>query len=333
MPSVLTIVLNWRTAAMTLDSVAAALIALEGIEGALIIVDNDSQDGSFEQISARVRADGWDIGPQAVRVVQAGRNGGYGAGNNHGIRAGLPGGQAPDFVYILNSDAFPEKGAVRALLDHMMSHPKTAFAGSALYGEEGDHHNTAFRFPSIASEFDGQIRFGPISRLLASKSVVMPPPATESKVHWMAGASLMVRRRALQEIGLFDETFFLYFEETDLCHRAIKAGWDCIFVPTSRAMHLGSISTGMRKWQRIPQYWLDSRLHYFVKNHGVVYTILATLALLAGGTIWRLRLLIQRKDRGDPPYYLRDLSLHALKACARALRPGSRRTAQTQPGE
>lgn len=333
MASVLTIVLNWRTPAMTIDAVAAALVALDGIEGALVVVDNDSQDRSFELIAAAIAARGWDTGPQSVRVLQAGRNGGYGAGNNVGMRAGLPGGQRPDFVYILNSDAFPEKGTVRALLDHMQVHPRTAFAGSALYGQEGDHHNTAFRFPSIASEFEGQIRFAPVSRLFASKMVVMPPPVTEAKVHWMAGASLMARQEALDAIGLFDETFFLYFEETDLCHRAIKAGWDCVFVPTSRAMHLGSVSTGMRKWQRIPEYWLDSRMHYFVKNHGVVYAALATLALLAGGIIWRLRLFVQRKDRADPPYFLRDLTLHALKSCGASLRRGEAKAVQPQPGE
>lgn len=333
MPSVLTIVLNWRTPAMTIDAVATALVALDGIDGALVVVDNDSQDGSFEQIAEAIRVRGWDTGPHLVRVLQAGRNGGYGAGNNVGIRAGLPDGQKPDFVYILNSDAFPETGAVRALLDHMLAHPRTAFVGSALYGQEGDHHNTAFRFPTIASEFEGQVRFAPISRLFASKTVVMPPPATEARVHWMAGASLMVRQPVLDQIGLFDETFFLYFEETDLCHRAIDAGWDCVFVPTSRAMHLGSISTGMRKWQRIPQYWLDSRMHYFVKNHGVVYAALATMALIAGGVIWRLRLVFQRKDRRDPPYFLRDLTLHALKTWRVSMRRGQAKSVQPQPGE
>jgi N-acetylglucosaminyl-diphospho-decaprenol L-rhamnosyltransferase len=333
MPNVLTVILNWRTADMTIDSVAAALVALDGIDGALIVVDNDSGDGSFERMSAAVRERGWDQGPQSVRVLQSGRNGGYGAGNNCGIRAGMPDGTKPDFVYILNSDAFPEPGTIRALLDHMTLHPKTAFAGSALYGKEGDHHNTAFRFPSIASEFESQIRFGPVTRLLKKHLVVMTPPETESPVHWMAGASLMARQSALNEIGLFDETFFLYFEETDLCHRAINAGWDCIFVPTSRAMHLGSISTGMRKWQRIPQYWLDSRLHYFVKNHGVPYTVLATLALLLGGVIWRFRVLVERKEPRDPPQYLRDLTLHALRAVKTAFRRGQAKPAGAQPGE
>ena len=92
MARLLTVILNWRTPDMTLRAVEAALIALQGIDGALVVVDNDSGDGSFETLSAAVTAKGWDRGPQQVRVLQSGRNGGFGAGNNFGIRAGLPDG-------------------------------------------------------------------------------------------------------------------------------------------------------------------------------------------------------------------------------------------------
>ena len=79
MPRLLTVILNWRTPDMTLQSAEAALKALDGIDGALVIVDNASGDGSFEAMSAAVTARGWDTGPQQVRVLQAGRNGGFGA--------------------------------------------------------------------------------------------------------------------------------------------------------------------------------------------------------------------------------------------------------------
>ena len=226
----------------------------------------------------------------------------------------MPDGSAPEFVYILNSDAFPEGDAIRALLQHLQAHPATGFAGSFIYGDDGAPHRTAFRFPSIASEFEGQIRFGPISRLLNRWIVAQPVPQTTGRVDWLAGASLMMRRAVLDQIGLFDEQFFLYFEETDLCRRAAQAGWPTDYVLESRVMHIGSVSTGMREWSRIPQFWLDSRLHYFVKNHGAAYAAAATLALIAGGVLWRARLLFQRKDRGDPPLYLTDLTRHALRA-------------------
>lgn len=319
MAGLLTVLLNWRSADMTLRATEAALQALEGISGALVIVDNDSGDGSFEAMTAEVQKRGWDKGAQAVRVLQSGHNGGFGAGNNFGIRAGMPDGSAPDFVYILNSDAFPDSDAIRVLLAHMQANPAVGFAGSFIYGDDGAAHRTAFRFPSIASEFEGQVRFGPVSRVLNRWIVAQPIPKMTCRVDWLAGASLMMRRAVLDQIGFFDEQFFLYFEETDLCRRAALAGWPTDYVLESRVMHIGSASTGMRGWQRIPKFWLDSRLHYFLKNHGVAYTSAATLALLTGGVLWRARLLIQRKDRGDPPLYLTDLTCHALGAAAKSV--------------
>ena len=312
MATVLTVILNWRTPAMTLQSCEAALRAMEGIAGAITIVDNDSGDGSFETISAEVLARGWDKGAVPVRVIQSGRNGGFGAGNNVGIKAGLPGGARPDYAYILNSDAFPAPDAIRALLAHLESHPKTGFAGSFIHGTDGAPHRTAFRFPSACGELEGAARFGPISRLLKRHIVAQPIPEVTGRVDWLAGASLMMRQDVLDQIGLFDEVFFLYYEETDLCLRAARAGWPTDYVLESRVAHIGSASTGMKTWARIPGFWLDSRRHYFTKNHGHIYAAAATLAHVAGGVFWRLRLLVQRKDRGDPPHFLRDLIVHYL---------------------
>ena len=310
MPTVLTVILNWRTPDMTLQSCAAGLRAMEGVAGAITIVDNDSGDGSFEKISAEVVARGWDRGGVPVRVIQSGHNGGFGAGNNVGIRAGLPDGMRPDYVYLLNSDAFPAPEAIRALRDHLEAHPATGFAGSFIHGSDGASHRTAFRFPSALGELEGAMRFGPVSRLLRAHIVAQPIPEATGRVDWLAGASLMMRQDVLDQIGLFDEVFFLYYEETDLCLRAARAGWPTDYVVESRVEHIGSVSTGMKTWARIPKFWLDSRRHYFTKNHGHIYAALATLAHVAGGVFWRLRLLVQRKDRGDPPHFLRDLIVH-----------------------
>lgn len=318
MPQLLTVILNWRTPAMTLQSAEAALREMAGIRGAITIVDNDSGDGSFETMQAEVAARGWDRGPVPVRVLQSGRNGGFGAGNNFGIKAGLPGGARPDYVYILNSDAFPDPGAIRALLDHLEQHPATGFAGSYIHGPDGAPHRTAFRFPSVASELEGAARFGPISRALRRHIVARPIPEETTRVDWLAGASLMMRQDVLDRIGGFDEVFFLYFEETDLCLRAARAGWPTDYVRQSEVTHIGSVSTGMKTWLRIPRFWLDSRRHYFTKNHGYAYAALATLAHVAGGVLWRARLLVQRKDRGDPPHFLRDLIVHSVAGAGRA---------------
>jgi N-acetylglucosaminyl-diphospho-decaprenol L-rhamnosyltransferase len=308
---VLTIVLNYRTPELTLQAVEAALREMEGLTGAITVVDNDSGDGSYETLTRAVQERGWS----RVRVLQSGHNGGYGAGNNFGIRQGLPDGSSPDCVYILNSDAFPEPGAIRVLAQYLQAHPQVGFVGSRLHGEDGDYHQTAFRFPSIFSEFESAAATGPISSLLRRYIVALPEPREAQTVDWIAGASLMVRHRTFDETGGFDERFFLYFEETDLCLRARRAGWLSVYLPQSRVMHIGSVSTGMRTWKRVPRFWFDSRLWFFTKNHGVFYAVMATAAYVAGAAISGMRQVLGSKRVGPPRYFLGDLVSHALR-CA-----------------
>ncbi len=336
-PRLLTVVLNYRTPEMTLEATKAALGAMEGIAGEIAIVDNDSRDGSFEKLSRAVEENGWGA---RVRVLQTGHNGGFGAGNNFAIRAGMRDGARPDYVYILNSDAFPAPDAIHRLIAALEADPGAAFAGSYIHGPSGEAHITAFRFPSIASEFEGAVRLGIVSRWLGRYAVPRPLPETTEPVDWLAGASMLMRREVLDEIGLFDERFFLYFEETDLCLRAQRAGYRVLYVRQSEVAHIGGVSTGMKRWERVPDYWYDSRLYYFTKNHGAPYALAATMAHLAGGLLWRLRRAIQRKAPVEPPHFLRNLLLHYLKTrvtprsaaepAPRSARPGR---AATRPGE
>ncbi|MBA84253.1 MAG: glycosyl transferase [Rhodobacteraceae bacterium] len=313
----LTVILNWRTPDMTLRAVKAALTAMEGIAGEIVVVDNDSGDGSFEKMQNHTQAHGWDQNNR-VRILQSGHNGGFGAGNNVGMRAGLSDGTQPDFVYILNSDAFPAPDAIRRLIDALDKDEQLWCAGSYIHGEDGAPHQTLFRFPSVASEFEGAIRFGPVSRLLRRHIIALPVPQTNAQADWMAGASVLMRWNALREIGLFDETFFLYFEETDLFLRAHRKGYRSVYVRDSQVMHIGSVSTGMKEWARVPDYWFDSRLHYFAKNHGAAYAVAATCVHLLGGGLYWLRRQLDRKPTGMAPHFLRSLLAHDLKSILRA---------------
>jgi GT2 family glycosyltransferase len=314
----LVVILNYKTAKMTLEATEAALEALACIHEnwELIIVDNDSQDGSFKKIIKYVQEkqlpvtrNSWDN----VKVVESGHNGGFGAGNNFAIRPALTSNNPPEYIYLLNSDAFPSKPAIKLLADYLNQHPDTGIVGSYIHGTDGTPHTTAFRFPTIFSEFEGSIKLGIITKLLNKYVVPMGIPATNCEVDWLAGASMMIRRQVLLDIGLFDEKFFLYFEETDLCKRASNKHWKTVYVKESKVAHIGSVSTGMKQWQRIPQYWLDSRSHYFQKNHSRLYCIVATLIRLIGGALWQIRRRIQNKQDSEPQFFLRDLAEHLLK--------------------
>jgi GT2 family glycosyltransferase len=302
----LVVVLNFRTPELTLEAVAAAHRALARIPDARIdVVDNDSGDDSLERLAAGVRAAGYP--PARVQLLASPRNGGFGAGNNFAIRRALASDDPPDFVYILNSDAFPAPDAVEALLSFLERRPDVGIAGSYIHGTDGVPHETAFRFPSIWSELESGLALGIVSRLLAERKVpIVPRPGTTTQVDWLAGASVMIRRAVLEDVGLFDETFFLYFEETDLCRRALLAGWPTWYVIESRVAHVGSASTGMKRWQRIPRYWLESRAHYFRKNHGEGYLRAADAAFALANATFRARRRLQNKPDPHPPRFYED---------------------------
>ncbi|UOA14205.1 MULTISPECIES: glycosyltransferase family 2 protein [Sulfitobacter] len=313
MPRLLVVILNYRTAEMTLRAAEAALADMPTTNAELVIVDNDSGDGSAALLAQAITERGWGVGDR-VRLISAPDNGGFGAGNNVAIRAGMSDGAPPDFVHVVNSDAFLDPGCIAGLLVHLQEHPRAGLAGSHVRGEDDLPHTTAFRFPTAAGELEGAARFGPLTRLLSSSVVAPPLPERPAQVDWVAGASVMMRWDMLTEIGLFDEEYFLYYEETDLCLRAARAGWDCWYVPQARCVHVGSVSTGMKEWRRMPRYWFDSRRRYFTKNHGRAYAALAVLARLLGGGLHHLRCLLTGRRPEDAPGFYRDLAAHALTA-------------------
>lgn len=301
----LCVILNYRTAEMTIDAVRAARRALARVEGHRIdVVDNDSRDRSEETLRAAALRERWND----VEILQTGNNGGFGSGNNYAIRRALASDDPPEFVYVLNSDAFPEPEAIEALIRFMREHPKAGIAGSALTGTDGVPHISAFRFPTFSTEVAGSFRLGLLTRVMAEAEVpIQPRPDRTREVDWLAGASMIIRREVLEQVGLFDETFFLYFEETDLCRRARLAGWSTWYVVESRVTHAGHASTGLKdKSKPMPRYWFDSRRYYFLKNHGRAYLWAANAASAAGLATFKVRAKLQRKHDPDPVRFLRD---------------------------
>lgn len=316
MTDIVVVILNYKTPDLAVVAAQSAAAAMQSFGGCILLVDNDSPDGSFQQMQDKVQATVW---PEHldVQVLQSGRNGGFGAGNNFGIRTGLEICPAAEFVYILNPDASVETGSIAALVDYLNGHPKAGIAGSWVYGEDGIDHCSAFRFPGVISEFEASVRMGPVTRLLKKYVLPLHVPETSGAVGWIAGASMLVRTSLMDAIGLFDETFFLYFEETDLCLRAHRSGHEVHFVRESRVCHIGSVSTGMGTWKRTPTYWFESRWYYYSKNYGRAYAITATLFNAMGTSLWRLRRMIERKPNTDARRFVRDLVSHDIRALFR----------------
>jgi GT2 family glycosyltransferase len=124
----------------------------------------------------------------------------------------------------------------------------------------------------------------------------------------------MVRREVFERVGLFDEDFFLYFEEIDLCLRARQHGVATWYVHESRVRHEGGVATGVNDGTRrpVPRYWFASRRRFYAKHHGPVTLLAANLLFAIGYSSFRLRRRIQRKPDQDPPRLLGDFVRHNL---------------------
>jgi len=274
----------------------------------VVVVDNDSGDGSVELIQGAIAQFGWQ---SWAEVLPSAHNGGYAYGNNLAIRPALASDTPPDYIWLLNSDAQARPGAVQALIDFLDTHPQAGIVGSCLLNPDESDWAMAFRFPTVLSELERGFRLGFMSKLLANWAVPRSMGKEPESVDWLPGASMMIRRQVFESIGLMDEDYFLYYEETDFCLQSKRAGWECWYVPESKVMHIAGQSTGVTSRQevapkRLPQYVFDSRRRYFVKNHGFLYALLTDLAWAVGFASWRLRRVLQRKPDTDPPHLLWD---------------------------
>ncbi|HEY9909109.1 MAG TPA: glycosyltransferase family 2 protein [Thermosynechococcaceae cyanobacterium] len=306
--SVLVVIVNYRTSHLVVECLRSLVHEVTSLPGVHVaVVDNASGDDSVARIGGVIESEGWS---SWATLIPSHHNGGYAYGNNFAIRPALQSVNPPDYLWLLNPDTLSRPGALAKLVDFLEHHPTIGIAGSSFENQDSSLWPTAFRFPSILGELEGGFRLGIVSKLLKpwSMSRVMTPE--EQRVDWIPGASMMIRRQVFESIGLMDEKYFLYYEETDFCLQAKRAGWDCWYVPQSRVMHIAGQSTGVtvrdQRPKRIPQYWFDSRRRYFLKNHGWLYAAIADLCWIVGFGCWRLRRQIQRKPDYDPPELLGD---------------------------
>ena len=301
----LVVIINYRTPDLTLASVGAVLDGLAGLPGSrVVVIENGSEDGSLERIVETVERERWD---DRVSVVASPRNGGFAYGVNLGARPALESDDPPDYVLLINSDATPAPDAIDILTRFMDEHPEVGIAGSYIHGPDGETHYTAFRFPSLAGQFEQTAGVGLVSRVLARWVVSGPVPSEASAVDWLAGASMMIRRQVFETIGMFDENYFLYFEETDFCRRAARAGWPTWYVPESRVEHIGCASTGWKDFSRPrPAFWFHGRRYYFFKNHGRLYLWAANLLWVVGSLIGRVWARLRGKQYPAPRRFFPD---------------------------
>lgn len=210
-----------------LDSLPAAY----GGDIDVVLADNGSTDGSVEAAAAR----------PGVRLVRTGGNLGYGGAANVGVRA-LD--STIDWVVITNPDIVLAPRAIDELLDCAGRHPTSGAFGPLITTPDGVIYPSARNLPSIADGV-GHAAFGwwwPTNPWTRRYRLDAQEPV-ERVAGWLSGSCLLVRRRAFEQIGGFDESYFMYFEDVDLGDRLARAGWSNIYCPSARAAHEGGHAT------------------------------------------------------------------------------------------
>ena len=309
-------IVNYRTPDLTIACVASLIPARTGFPDLrVMVVDGGSADDSVARIAAAIADRGWS---DWVTFIPLEINGGFAFANNRAIAALKDGRHLPQAIALINPDARVRPGALEQMAALLDSKPEVGAVGALLIHEDGRRQSCAFRFPSIRGEFCRGAATGFIDRLLGE-----PPSSINSsvavEVPWVTGAAVMLRTASLVETGLFDEGFFLYFEETELMGRLRDHGWTIWHEPAARVVHEGGAATqirdpetGMPRAQPMPVYWYEARRRYFTLRRGRLVGLISGLAWLAGRMFWQVRQIVAPQVRPVVQHEVSDMFVHGL---------------------
>jgi hypothetical protein len=282
------VIINYRTPALVRNCVASLGPALEALDARVAIVDNFSNDGSAEELA------GWlmtgELWKGRVFLIRSASNEGFSGGNNIGIKAL----DAAHYL-LLNSDALARPGALKAMLDASARESGAGVIAPRLEDEDGTAQISCFRFHSPLSEFLSAAQTRPLDRIFSFAVVPLAVSDAPIDCDWASFACVLLKRAAVDDVGLMDEGYFMYFEDADYCRALKEKGWRVIYEPSARVVHLrgGSspVKSSMRAKKRPPAYYYAARTRYFRKWCGPFGHYAANLMWLLGRGVARLRAL------------------------------------------
>jgi N-acetylglucosaminyl-diphospho-decaprenol L-rhamnosyltransferase len=191
-----------------------------------------------------------DLPEAPVSILRPGRNLGFGGGVNRGL-ASLAGDPAIDFVLVSNADLVVHPGALAALRSALESHPAMAMVGPRIFNEDGEVYPSVRQFPSFVDAAGHALLaiFRPENRFTKRYNPGAPEGPDVVEAGWISGSCFLARRSALEELGGFDEAYFMYAEDMDLCWRAHQAGWGVGFAGAASVMHIQGVSTARHPYR------------------------------------------------------------------------------------
>ena len=245
------IIVNWNTKEYLLPCVRSIFENEQGMDGEVVVVENGSQDGSADEIRKTF---------PFVHIIENERNLGFAKAVNQGLQKA-----SGRYVLLLNPDTQVKHGAIERLVSFMDAHPQVGITGVQLLNSDGSRQNSIANFPSLATELlNKSLLRSLFPKRFPGKGRNYPEPF---EVNSVIGACMMVRREAWGQVGLLDEDYFLFLEETDWCYRMKRAGWKIYHVPDAEVYHFQGKSAEKEKKRARVEYF-RSRYHFFKKNKG-----------------------------------------------------------------
>jgi GT2 family glycosyltransferase len=264
-PQVSVVVVSYNTRNLLRNCLAALQKDSEGILTEVFVVDNLSHDGSADMVKQEF--------PE-VRLIRSEVNLGFAGANNKAFP--LATGR---YVVLLNSDAFLQPLALRRSIDYMDAYPHIGLGGARLIGANGAWQPSCRMFPSPLNDFlslSGLAAKFPKSRFFGRQDHTWADENVPADADWVPGAYSIIRRTVLEEVGYFDERFFLYYEEVDLCRRIKNAGYTVRYWPDVEVVHLGGESsktvtslTMSKSGAQLELWRMRSAFLYYRKHHGL----------------------------------------------------------------
>jgi N-acetylglucosaminyl-diphospho-decaprenol L-rhamnosyltransferase len=217
----------------------------------------------------------------SVRVVRTGHNLGFGSGVNRGLAALAGEERPPDWVLVSNADLVVHPGALGTLCRVLESHPAWALVGPRILTEEGDVYPSVRRFPSHVDAAGHALfaLFKPDNRFTRRYNPGSPTGDVVAEADWVSGSCFLARRQALEELGGFDEAYFMYLEDTDLCWRAHHDGWGVGFAGSAVVTHVGGVSTARHPYRMLLAHH-RSALRFSARTTGGWRRVVLPLAVL-----------------------------------------------------
>ena len=292
-PDVSIVIVSFNTAALTRQCLEKVRACTDDLSCEVIVVDNASHDGSADMVAAEF---------PRVRLIRLSKNRGFAGGNNPGIRAA-----AGRYVLLLNSDAILTPGVLHNSLAHMEAHPNIGILGCRLTNPDGSLQPSARMLPGPLNKLlhvSGLASRFPKSRFFGRVDFSWWDHSAPRSVGWVVGAFFMIRRKVVEQIGVLDERYFLYFEEIDFCRTARRAGWDVVFYPGASVVHLGgqsSTNTSERRsasGSQLTAIRITSELRYYRKWSGPVAALFIAGIEIAWNAVVCCRNLFRLSELG-----------------------------------